>query len=331
MLISLFGNLGKRLYNENNLSDMTWAMAKSNTEFMKCFMEFFDFHDFTLDVPWDIRREQESEGNRPDFTVNQGVKQFIIENKIGDTNYHFPEYAEQFPAASRAFISDYNLGADGTRAAASNGFCVRTWQQFIDCLKDAEARGTFDKDNNVVAAYIAYVKEVCTIVELTKPARRIEQLGGLHSVTKLIQWTIKNFHKDGFTCDLYENSKYVGDRAFNENYSGQYAELTHVESNTFLYPLIGIWYDEASDRSALCIWFEKDWNGSLYGKYKDKEPTSRLYEYTKSEDGEEGSWLEFRLRHEKFIEFAGAPLEDQKKLLAQFLDAVVDDIAPFIR
>jgi len=43
MLEGFFTDLATRLYKENDLSDVTWAMAKNCEGFLKVFADFFNF------------------------------------------------------------------------------------------------------------------------------------------------------------------------------------------------------------------------------------------------------------------------------------------------
>ena len=69
-MIPFFKSLAKRLYHENDLSDMVYALCESNVGFRQFFINFF-FKDAGLkagkcsierEVSWD-------DGSRPDFVI----------------------------------------------------------------------------------------------------------------------------------------------------------------------------------------------------------------------------------------------------------------------
>src|SRR5438552_8057139 len=117
-----FEALAERFPAENDFSDVTYCLCKASPEFMAAFMRFFGF-DFNPAVPYEITRELPGEGARPDFTVEQGERCFIIENKINDRNYHFAEYEAAYPNAFRGFIANYSIKPQA-------GFVARTWHDF---------------------------------------------------------------------------------------------------------------------------------------------------------------------------------------------------------
>ena len=93
-LVAFFDSLAERLKNENDLSDVTYALCQSNEVFKQFFLDFF-FGNGKIDIHRDkveIVREQTFEGSRPDFTVNVAQDIYLIENKIWDHNHHFAQY-----------------------------------------------------------------------------------------------------------------------------------------------------------------------------------------------------------------------------------------------
>jgi hypothetical protein len=78
---------------ETKLSDVTYAMLNSNSEFLLEFAKFFGFsiHD---NQPCEVEREYPlGNGFRVDLAIKQGQSEvYLIENKIFDGNYHFDDY-----------------------------------------------------------------------------------------------------------------------------------------------------------------------------------------------------------------------------------------------
>ncbi len=107
-VLNFFENLSKRLYSENNLSDITWAFMMSCEKFKDVFLEFC-FESPVPDVR-DIKREFVSNKSRPDFHFYdaRGIE-YLIEIKIYDRNQHFDPYNKKFPKAKKSFLSNYHL------------------------------------------------------------------------------------------------------------------------------------------------------------------------------------------------------------------------------
>lgn len=168
-----FQGLSDRMWKENGLSDITYALCRGNSVFLRFFTDFF-FHEFNLDpASLSIEREyDDGRGNRPDFRVTDrrnGV--FFIEVKIWDRNHHFGPYVESLKQENHAdngapplstenakkrlgYIAAYDISPSD--APESEGCAIRTWEQIYSELK----RWSFFEDDTI-RAYGSYLSRVC--------------------------------------------------------------------------------------------------------------------------------------------------------------------------
>jgi hypothetical protein len=291
ILKSFFINLSERLYDENSLSDITWALAKADHSFMKTFMEVFGF-DFKLEEPWEIYREISENNSRPDFRVEQGDKEYIIENKINDPNKHFQEYAKKFPLAKRGFIANYAVEQD---VAQKYGFTCTTWEKFIKVLSEEIKETDFKTKHESILmrqAYIEYVREVCTIMDIKE--MRLENIVSLYYFNSFLKKVIQAPIED-YECWLYNKGS-----SFDDSSSGRYFRLRRKGGKTEIYPWFGLWYGEENPSIFIC--FYKDWCSQLYKKY-DVKKSKGIYFDKAYYDKDNNNAITFELSDKSMQEF----------------------------
>lgn len=318
MLEGLFKDLGARLSSENNLSDLTWAMANNFGEFILAFMEFFGF-EINAEFPLEIYREYLlSDGSRPDFVVENGNSIFIIESKIYDRYYHFKQYGEApIPEDKKikglGIIVNHKIDNVSIKDASEFNFVVKTWESFIKFLEKKLKENSFlPESGSPVRAYIQYVKEVCSIMELKEI--RFNNLYSLFHFHALIKKIIEEFDHEEFEVGLYKAG-----RANGESWSGEYFSLKLKNGKKTVYPFLGIYYGE--EPPTIYLAFEKDWCKDIFFKYKGKK-MEEDYNYVETTDWE----ISFCLKENKYDDFNGASLETQKIILNNFVSKVINEI-----
>ena len=91
---NFFLSLAERKHNENDLSDITYALCKANDEFRKFWLKYCFEDDIDTE---DLVREYQDGFSRPDFFFHDlNNQERIIEVKIYDWNQHFEQYEEYF-------------------------------------------------------------------------------------------------------------------------------------------------------------------------------------------------------------------------------------------
>jgi hypothetical protein len=175
-----FRELSRRMYKENDLSDMVYALCRSNSDFMQFFLNFIFGVEKLNASDFRIEREVSFENDRPDFvlTKKDSGERYFIEVKIGDRSQHFAQYNyrlktlnENVVAASTDFtkylgyITDYEVQegelSPGDKTAFNgckgNG-TYHTWSEFKDALYRSKLVGDLNED---IRGLLAYCEMVC--------------------------------------------------------------------------------------------------------------------------------------------------------------------------
>lgn len=170
-----FRELSRRMYKENDLSDMVYALCRSNSDFMQFFLNFIfgvgelNARDFR------IEREVSFGNDRPDFvlTKKDSGERYFIEVKIGDRSQHFAQYSKRLNELNECgdgwrylgYITNYEiqegeLSPDDKTAfngCKGNGI-YHTWSEFKDALYKSKLVGDLNED---IRGLLAYCEMVC--------------------------------------------------------------------------------------------------------------------------------------------------------------------------
>jgi hypothetical protein len=323
MFEGFFKDLAARLNKENDLSDVTWTMARNCQGFLQVFAEFFNF-DFNPDLPAEIYREDPlGEVGRSDFSIENGDAVFLIESKIYNRDYHIEQYGKLKFLKDReirklGLITNHRID-EATRAKAKeNNFTdPRTWGEFTKYLDNKLRAKCFPEEwGDMIKGYIEYVKEACSIMEFKEI--RFGKLISLFHFNRLIKKVIEEYDREEFEVNLYKASRVNG-----ENWSGQYFSLKKKDKKETIYPFLGIYYGE--EPPTICIAFEKDWCKDIYLKYRGKKKEGDYF-YIETTDWE----ISFCLNENKFDRFNKASFEEQGKILKSFFSKVIEEIAHYL-
>ena len=148
-----FESMAERLTNENDLSDITYALCKTDNDFRKFFLEYCFEEAVDTD---NLIREYADEGSRPDFYfIGRDNNEYLIEVKIYDRNQHFDQYNNQFPNAKYAYISNYILNDEDLCEADKRAlplWKLKTWFDYYKKLSESAI-----KDKDLVVGYLSYL------------------------------------------------------------------------------------------------------------------------------------------------------------------------------
>ena len=181
-----FRELSRRMYKENDLSDMVYALCRSNSDFMQFFLNFIFGVGKLNATDFRIEREVSFGNDRPDFvlTKKDSGKRYFIEVKIGDRSQHFKQYSTQLAKLNTNSNLDFNVindVADITKylgyitnyeiqegelssddKTAFNGCkgngTYHTWSEFKDALYKSKLVGDLNED---IRGLLAYCEMVC--------------------------------------------------------------------------------------------------------------------------------------------------------------------------
>ena len=210
-----FNKLSERKYNENDLSDFTWAICYQNKEFNNFFVSYcFPNEKFTNINKFE--REFRKSKSRPDFHFYNDNTEYLLEIKIYDKNQHFVQYSKSFPKAKKSFLANYNL------SEKINGYSLVTWRNLILKL-EKEIKINKILNTDLIIGYLKYLKNVTNFYEET-----IMKFSNLNSLPTFYKITVDiledKFHdkvkidkrSKSIDCDYYglnltnkkKNSKY---------------------------------------------------------------------------------------------------------------------------
>lgn len=169
--IRFFENMAQRMYHENDLSDMVYALCLTNLDFKQFFLDFF-FKEAGLKAG-DVSIEREvsyPDGSRPDFVIYAEGKVYFVEAKIWDRCHHFAQYSNTLTGTNAArfrlgYITNYKIKREELEGNDRDIFDeikesrVKLWKEFIANLESPEY-ATWNNSEEV-QGMIAYCKKVC--------------------------------------------------------------------------------------------------------------------------------------------------------------------------
>jgi len=296
---NFFSSLSDRLYKENNLSDITWAICQADNEFQQlflnyCFNEAFDSHPITL------CREFTSESSRPDFYFKYNDIEHIIEVKIYDQNHHFKQYNKSFPDSKKAFIANYEHKPVG-------GYVVTDWEGFYKVIESYLQKT--QNENLLLSGYLQYLENVINYVRINK--MNLENINSIFDFNESIKKVINTFEPE--KCKVYAPLK-----SHEQSFSGQYFEFV-LNKKTSVYPWFGLHFED----KGIWIAFEEKWCKSVLQSLK-KIKKGKYHDNPSIES--DGVW--FGLKDDLFSKFSlgDTKLEQQKEILKDFFKEVMSHV-----
>ena len=281
-----FKVLADRLYKENNLSDVTYALLAANSGFRKFFLDFFFPGAGLSPDTVVIEREHAVPGGRPDFWIRAGNGTvYIVEFKIWDGNHHFNEYVQilekdenggKDKASQRlGYIANYSLEDHKNAFGACS---LHTWKEFEDALAGENVHDL------QIHGYLEYLKRVCPNEDFKLENWKFDLADFAH-VKAFYAWleaAIEAVDK-GADCKLYTRSS----RDFkNKEWMGRFFEFTYKNQQR-VWAWIGVYYTNAG--AELCAEFEDcaGWGRPVCDAYRPAVHGGSLRFYFQKTTGEE--------------------------------------------
>lgn len=180
--IRFFENMAQRMYHENDLSDMVYALCLTNQDFKQFFLDFFFEGENLKAENVSIEREVPyPDGSRPDFVIRDEGKVYFVEAKIWDRSHHFAQYSTTLKNSNTlketeegkdttdvhlrlGYIANYEITANELKEEDRIVFNimkkrVKQWKGFIDTIKLPKYNSWNNSEE--VQGMIAYCKKVC--------------------------------------------------------------------------------------------------------------------------------------------------------------------------
>lgn len=302
-----FESMAERLTNENDLSDITYALCKTDNDFRKFFLEYCFEEAVDTD---NLIREYADEGFRPDFYfIGRDNNEYLIEVKIYDRNQHFDQYNKQFPNAKYAYISNYILNDEDLCEADKRAlplWKLKTWFDYYKKLSESAI-----KDKDLVVGYLSYLGEVIHVKEFEE--MDISKISCLPIFIGNIE---KVANDKGF-------STYSGAKAINECYYGSFFQKENFYFWFGLYlPEEAIFIGLNNDES----WITSEVKDALNKNLEKISETEFSEKSFYNSDGNHGDYW-FTLKEDKYKILKDASQKDkQLEVLQGFLTSVMKSI-----
>jgi hypothetical protein len=227
---AFFDFLQERIYIENHLSDITWALCKASGEFMRLFLDYcFGKRTPKMRV---FRREVKSNSSKPDFYCeDMKGKVWIIEVKIDVKDIsHLPQYREEFKDAEIAFIANYD--ARGLRDYDEKlNVSITTWEKFIDYLLEKT-------ENELIIGYSKYLKKSMKYLEVKE--MNLNKVSSLPDFNSVLEKFVQEYPKKLLEFDNYQKSITI-------SWYGRHIYFKNINEE-WVYFWAGIWFRNEKDK-----------------------------------------------------------------------------------
>jgi hypothetical protein len=332
---TFFEYLAIRKKDENDLSDITWAMCLASDYFKIKFLNFF-FPNDKFDNSAIIKREYTGKNNsRVDFYIENSCKEkYIIECKINDRNYHFEQYAEDFEISNdkMGFISNYKI--------YKKGFITKTWDELWDILfKSLSDLQPDTKEFALIKGYLAFLKKVCRLNTINMNDKlSYKEMFSVYNFMVLLKKTINKINTEKYylkSDDLPYSRKSQKELPLGSD--GYYFDIIFLtEITTFpdikekpVKGCVGISYNNPLDKKFPVITFyfeegeiEKNVYDLLSSNIKKIDYKSEFFNNPYYEDYDKSYC--FDLPEKKLEEYENQPLEKQGELIEKFITSVIE-------
>jgi len=308
--INFFELLSERLYQENNLSDITWALLNISSLFRKFFIEFFFDNKKVINNINEIvetsviYREYSVNDSRPDFYIESAKQSFIVEVKKYDNDYHFQKYYKNFKDSGKALISINKLTSSNQVNGKNSGFTMKTWSEFYFELENKK-ESINDIEQSLIEGYLQYLKKSCYIINYKK--MKLESLNSLYLFNNKIKEIIERNE-----CEVYSKAK-----SFDENFSGWFFKIK-IKS-AIIYPWFGITYNDEEINILVELRAGDNWCGDIkkFNDIKDNDSFELI---------NNGDTISFFMPKKIFANILKQDKNDQIKTLEDFFSEIKKEL-----
>ena len=315
VLNSFFLHLGIRLYKENNLSDITWALLQASDEFKQLFIKFFfpeieDNHIKYINAIEREKRDNSEKGSRVDFWICTDSAQYIIEAKINDKSHHFEQYRDDYniQPSHFSYITNYIIDKDGEE------YQIRRWENLYDYLYE-HTKG----ENEVIEGYCEYVKQVCGFVKFKQPMRIDNIYNSLFEFLKTIEKIVNRVEDNKFELIKKKVTSMNGAQHYNVGVEFEIKDYVHHQEVTT--PWVGIYYDKKRPDIYLGIKEGKPLCDYLKQNYRNNH--NNLFEISGYDSRDAVFWFCLDKNKREILENSSELIE-QEEILKKFIDDVVE-------
>lgn len=303
----LFSKFADRLNNENDLSDITWALMDIAPSFQNAFIKYCFNKEVT--VMNETIREYAVADSRPDFYFEDiNNNKYLIEVKIYDKNMHFDQYNnnEYLKDSYKCFIANYQWPNE-------NGWIIKTWNGFCKFLLLNNEMIEVEQ-RQIVNGYLSYLKKVISFIEVK--SMNISNLESIYSFYQCVNEVVKNYDKVVF-------EEYNKSLPFT---SEKYGKFVYFENNKNenVYLWLGIYFSET-----IGVYIEFDYKNKYWVPQRISSKLEKLVKGNYYEaPTNDGRYLWFRLQEQYFNKLCSKEthIEEQRNIIYSFLDEIIQAI-----
>jgi len=315
-----FTELAQRFRNENDLSDFTYVALEAIPEFKKDFVRFFhpllEIGDDEIQVirEFTLESTDEQPSGRPDFLLRCGSWDLIVENKIGDRNYHFDQYGIKPLLSGRekphvGLIANHRVEPE----PQAKDWAIKTWSEFIEHFEKKK----YSDYNDVFLAYMEYVKKVCAMTEFKNFKFDFNSLYALTHFIRMIERALQTDSNNTYEIsNISKGTKWdIG-----ESWAGCCFELKSKSqaSNAHLNLFFGIDFSKESGIPSIVADVHKSRNSNYFQAVVEQTTSSQFCE---KKHWPKDGLVQLRMRMEKFNEINNeSNKEKQLEKLKEYLN-----------
>ena len=265
-----FKAIAERYHNENDLSDITYALCQSDKAFLQFFLDFF-FGEGKINVHQDkieIEREYAVAEGRPDFAILvNGKCTHLIEVKKGDAYHHFSQYqgilekeGNKELTGHLGYITNYPIilatlrqdDQDAYKEACDNGRTVKTWKELSCKLESYLAF-----NDPMLKEYLNYLQIVCQIDNFSLPDSTPIKSSDFAEISRFIGGLEGKINEMGNEGVFYYNNA----KKFGSGHMGHFFELRGYDGEQSAWGWVGVNYTPTG-----AVFFVEFENSTGWGK-----------------------------------------------------------------
>lgn len=322
-----FKALSERFYKENDLSDITASILSSSETFSAAFISFIS-NGLVPAGPYEVLREFTlDESNRPDFVFMGDRHIILLENKIWDMDYHFPDYRQaltNYLNKNNAFsayqttlclISAHRLSGSDLIQAVKHGFSVVYWDDLSRKLRELVSSATFELDEaSLINGYTKYVEEVVRVPDIGRVQFTSESLKSITYMVRLMKTIIRETSHQDFDIQLDAR----GGRIPSELSAGTSYSIQKISDASKVFANFYLQY-EYKGRPSILIDLPMDWNPNFNSKILLIKSPDFDFELPNIKNREGCAFI---LKKDRYDDFLTADQANQKQILKDFFDSV---------
>ena len=236
----------------------------------------------------------------------------ILEIKLGDKNYH-PGYEKWIPVEPNptylALIANH-------RVPATSKWVIKEWRAFTKDFEDKYKQ--YGDYASVFAAYLTYVKEICSMSDFDAFHFDINSLLSMTNLIRMLNQVLEDASTSRYEV-THRNSE-----DFGESWAGYTVTVKPRELDVIVKLFVGLDFSEEGGRPSLTVDLHRGYNPDYYPTILNLKASKSYNKRVLAADG----LIQLRMPVNDFIRLnATTPKDKQIEELHRFLDACCTALA----